>query len=526
MSEENKITFDNIYRSLRAHDKALLKHFNDKELSDQDYLFYAINSDIISNTLNVIMALETDNVDSVGVDNSCRTIIEAFVVLRMIAEGAISDEQAKIFRYHYAIVDFGNMRKIVDDRVKEQKDYQYVNKDRKKAFEAILKFHNCTMEELMKNKDFDDSNFYLKKHLKEKINFAALLKEYPVFNFNALKMYDFFSIFVHPRYEKNIEVESAIRGLRDEYINQIIAMVTLYMKDTKLFIFDESLNTFKNDFYDNPLLIGNVQNINDIRNLFENIKAKTCYFDDGVDGFTMFFLDRIREIIIDMDVSMTFGYKEHVISLFKSAMEYIAFYVAVNETESLEEFKKMKLAYCYTSRLQLDNLIRVLTKESMVGEETENGLKQLYEEYYKDKYQLDSYEEFKKNMRKNARYFLFKNDNSFNRIVNGVIDDLYNDLRDRDYIKMIYKISKDMNHGGGYAFNSSPGLIDSQCRRARHFIFRYMLLKLQRMEETLKEHNVEVNLTFEKKFFEVLSTLETIEINKVDEEYGHGNTKE
>ena len=96
-------------------------------------------------------------------------------------------------------------------------------------------------------------------------------------------------------------------------------------------------------------------------------------------------------------------------------MEYIAFYVAINETESLEEFKKLNLAYCYTSRLQLDNLISSLTKESIIGEETENGLKQLYNEYYKDKYQLDTYEDFKKNMRKNARYFLFKDDNSFTK---------------------------------------------------------------------------------------------------------------
>ena len=34
--------------------RKILKHFNDLSISDNDYFFYGINSDIISNTLNVL----------------------------------------------------------------------------------------------------------------------------------------------------------------------------------------------------------------------------------------------------------------------------------------------------------------------------------------------------------------------------------------------------------------------------------------------------------------------------------------
>ena len=83
----------------------------------------------------------------------------------------------------------------------------------------------------------------------------------------------------------------------------------------------------------------------------------------------------------------------------------------------------------------------------------------------------------------------------------------------------VNKISKDMNHGGGYTFNASPGLVDSQCRHVQNFIFRFMLDKLARQEEVLRAHGISVNLTIEKKFFEVCSGLEIVALEKVVEEY-------
>ena len=85
MSEKKTITLDDIYRSLKVHDLEILKHFNDKNLSDQMYLFYSISSDIISNALSLVIAIQTNNISSIGVDNNCRAIIEALVVLKIIS---------------------------------------------------------------------------------------------------------------------------------------------------------------------------------------------------------------------------------------------------------------------------------------------------------------------------------------------------------------------------------------------------------------------------------------------------------
>ena len=521
MLEKTKITLDDLYRSLKVHDKEILKRFDDKTLDDQQYLFYAINFDIISNALSLVIAIETDNLDCFGVDNSCRTIIEAFVVLRMIAAGDISDEQAKIFRYHYAIVDYTNMYKFIDDKLRLHEDFKYVEKDREAAYKAILSLHNCTKSDLKKDPDLDNSNFYLKKKLGGKLRFSVLLKQYPIFDVCDSKMYDFFSLFIHPRYEFDFKIEESLRNVRTEYVNRVLDYVVSYMSETKLFVLDESLNTFKQDFYENPILKNNVLNINVMNRVFESIKKKTCYFSEGYDAFSMFFLDRMREVITDMQVSISLGYKEHIISLFKSTIEYIAVYSLINECETVEKFKKMKLAYCYSSRLQINALLGGLGLPAIFGEETIGGLRQLFDDYYKEQYSIDNFDLFVKNVTNNARYFLNKDNNSFNNIVNKLLDDLYPNPQEREFTRLIYRISKDMNHGGGYAFNSSPGLIDSQCRHVQNAIYRYMLYYLNESERTLKENGINVDLTFEKKTFELLAAAEETEIEKVKKEYSN-----
>ena len=46
-----------LYKAAKKHDLDILKHFNDENLSDRNYFLYAINDDIMSNTINVILNL-------------------------------------------------------------------------------------------------------------------------------------------------------------------------------------------------------------------------------------------------------------------------------------------------------------------------------------------------------------------------------------------------------------------------------------------------------------------------------------
>lgn len=108
--EKDELDLENLYKTLKRYDVDILKHFNDEEISDWDYLFYAVNSDIMTNALGIVINLLDDNFTSVGIDNNARAILEAFVILKMLKNGDISETQQKIFRKHYAIVEYQDFK--------------------------------------------------------------------------------------------------------------------------------------------------------------------------------------------------------------------------------------------------------------------------------------------------------------------------------------------------------------------------------------------------------------------------------
>lgn len=52
MKEKKELNLKELYKSLKIYEIEILKHFNDEEINHYDYLFYVVNSDIISNALN------------------------------------------------------------------------------------------------------------------------------------------------------------------------------------------------------------------------------------------------------------------------------------------------------------------------------------------------------------------------------------------------------------------------------------------------------------------------------------------
>ena len=87
--ELKQYDINNLYKVLRKHDIEILKHYNCAEVSDNEYFFYGINSDIISNALNILTNYLSGNIESAGVDLSARAILEAMVILKM--DGNVGD---------------------------------------------------------------------------------------------------------------------------------------------------------------------------------------------------------------------------------------------------------------------------------------------------------------------------------------------------------------------------------------------------------------------------------------------------
>ena len=485
-------TEDDFYKTLREHDNAILKKFNDRDLNDEDYFFLGINSDIMSNALSIFINRLSGNSESIGIDNNCRAIIEAFVVLKMDASGEITPKQKELYRYQYALVDYDNFKKALTEQEKENDNYKKLNEDKEKAIQIAMEHFNCTRKEIGNYKfSADDPAFYLKKKLSDKISFAHLLSKHPIFDEKSIKIYEFFSLFAHPRFEMNPDAEKGYNEIRKTYVEKVLNYVFEYLADLKFLIKDDKLKTFNDDFWFNPKLANNVYNIRTLEQTFILLERLLCKFDNGWDAFTWFYLEKMRYLIIDMSINVSLGYNEQTCSKLKSFIEYSAIFNAVVKSESLEEFKNNKLGYWYSSKLQVEEYLDDLglTDTTVLDKDL---LKALFEVYYKDKYHVESYEEFEKKMRGNSLYFISDDEKkSYNTFCMTLIDDVFKSEEKNKFVKNIYRISKDMNHATGYNFNASEGIWFSAPHRALIVAYDILIYFILLTANALHENGIE-----------------------------------
>lgn len=488
--EGKKINFteDDFYKTLREHDKSILEHFNDENVGDDDYFFYGINSDIMSNALSILINRLSNNSESIGIDNNCRAIIEAFVILKMDAEGKISLNQKKLYRYQYALVDYDNFKKALNDYEKEHDNFKELQDSREKAIQIAVEHFGCERNELKVASD--DPTFYLKSKINEKINFSYLLEKYPIFDEKSIKIYEFFSLFAHPRFEKDLQVEKSYSAIRRVYVEKVLNYVFEYLANAKLLIKDDSLKTFNNDFWLNPVLKNNVSNVELLHKTFVLSETLLSKFDNVWDSFTWFYLEKMRYLTIDMHIAVSLGYNEQVCSKLKSFIEYSAIFNAVIKSNSVDDLRNTKLGYCYSSRLQIEEYLSDigLKDQTMVDKDL---LKSLFEKYYKEKYNINSFDEFEHNLRNNSLYFISNNVKSYNAFCNALIDDVFKEPKLNSFVKNIHRISKDMNHASGYSFNSSEGIWLSVAHRSLVVVYQILIYFIHNIADSLKNNGID-----------------------------------
>ncbi len=519
--ELNQYDINNLYKVLRRHDVEILKHYNCDEISDYDYFLYGIYSDIVSNTLNILTNYLSGNIESAGVDLSCRIILEAMVILKMDGCGDISDNQKKIYRYSYSYVDADNFHSVMKDL---SEDYTHKNlkkmvEDKEKAKQAMLEHFGCSEKDLKDRKiSIDDPCFYLKTTLRDDIRFSKLLEKYPLGDGSEIQAYEFFSMFIHPRCEINPEVQEGLMGIRKTYVDQVLNNVFEYLKACNSLEYDEDALDFDHEFFYNPSLTNNVHNVKQCEYLIHLLIDQVCNLPSGYDAFTWHFLERVRYLVIDMMTSLSLGYREHVIAIFKSFVEEYSVFYAIGSVESQNDFDYIKKAYCITSRIQLDAYFQEL---GLKGTSTpKDEIIDIYENYYKEKYNIDKYERFYWELRRNSLFFLEKDKKSFNKYARALIEDVFvNDEFTSKDVMTLYRISKDMSHASGYNFNATAGMVDVCSQKVLMYTYELIIHFVLSASETLAEQGVETNVRLIVDFLKTLVSIHNDAIDKIFKEH-------
>ena len=513
-----KYSCDDLYKALKKWDREILKNYNCAEVSDEDYFFYGINSDIVSNALNILTNFLSDNINSNGIDLSCRTILEALVILEMNKKGVITKNQKRIYRYLYAYVDLDNFHSIIKDfpRASEDETIKRLELDKEKAKQAMLAHFGCTEKDLSDWKiSTDDPCFYLKTKLKDDIRFTNLLKKYPLDDRNIAKSYEFFSIFLHPRCEMDLKFEEELTKIRRVHIELILDYVYNYLQSYNLLEYDENELDFNHDFFSNPQCISSIHNIREVEKMFNLIEEQLCNLPTGYDAFTYQFLEKLRYLIADIMISLTLGYNEHVIACFKVFIEEYSIFYEIGSVQSQEEFDNMKKAYWITSRVQVeDHFLKYGVKNFLLT--SENEIKELYENYYKDKYKMNNYDSFRVELRRNSLFFLSKERRSFNKHVRISIESMFadNEKQSKD-VMTLYRISKDMCHASGYNFNATAGMVHMNAHKTLYYIFLLIDYFVRYASETLTIHGIKNNVDFIILFLKKLMDVHKNEVKRI-----------
>lgn len=494
MDGEKFVKLNNLYKSLKQLDLDILAKFNCVEITDEDYFLYGIQNDIVSNTLNILVNYLVGNIESAGVDNSCRIILEAMTILVMNESGDISDIQKSIYRYSYAYVDLENFKLVTTKEQFQEDRFNAIKADRNKCAKYIKKYFGCEYEDIQKqDSGVDDPCFYLKKNLKDKIVFAKLIEKYfPADNIIG-NLYEFFSIMVHPRCEMYPDAEKATMEVHQAFVDDILGVVENYLSDSKMLPEAENNSDFNSDFFYNPLLANNVHNIREMELAFHLAMKNLCPLPDGYDWFTWFFLEKSKYLVLDMMTSLSLGYTEHVIATFKPFIEMFSIFYNINTVEDLTEFDYLKKSYWLSSRIQFNEHIKKCGL-SASNRDYKTELQTLYNVYYAARYKVSSFSKFYDKYLHNSLYFLSNSKKSFNKFVREAIEGIsFEEAQGKDFMTL-YKISKDMAHASGYSFNATIDLVRVMSHKVLFttlYIIRHCLFN---GIETLKEHNINVNL--------------------------------
>ena len=476
MEEKVYFTIDDLYRTLKKHDKDIQNHFNDDNLDDKTYFYYAINSDIITNALNIVINLKINNKLSVGIDNSARVIIEGMVLLKMLGSDKIDDVQLEMFRKHYAVVDYENFKHLFGDDINHPAFTEF--KERyDEAIQTIMNYFNCDRKTLNNRKIFiGDPAFYCKKYLKQKISYTRLLIENPIYDESNIRAYEFFSILIHPFYVNNRKVKDAILSHREKYINVILEYVINYLADNKLLLLDRTITNFEEDFTNNIKLVNNVANLNVFIKNFEFIKNELFCFNEGNDEYGMYFIECVKNLFADIFVCESLGYNELIISKLKPFLESYSMFASINSIENIDAYNYMKYAFSISSSLQIESHINKILN---VEEKTNHPeLEELYEIYYKKEFDLNDYDEFKNNFKTNSLYFIEPNQRkNYDSLVKNTLEKIFTGYDEKLKMQLfdLYNLSKDMNHASGYNFNSSPGISEYNSHLAMYCIYKIIL---------------------------------------------------
>ncbi|MCQ2753062.1 MAG: hypothetical protein MJ206_02265 [Bacilli bacterium] len=498
--EESLKEADIIYKSLKMIDKECRSHFNDNDITSEEYFKYGILSDLVRNmiTFNLIRTLY--GLRSPGLNLNCRLILESLVILKKYENNEFTKDNYDLYKEGYALIEVDNEKHLFKDEnikwdaLKETKEKEqiYLEKWSKK-----FGIDKTTLSVVAR-----DSCFYLAPQMyidyglahPGKIfhySFVGLINN--TLGFQYGDYYTFFGFLLHPTLISE-DVIDEVESVKDKSYLSVFTLACNYLKEKGL-IHDNDLEGFfaekmhgviKDNLYVTDKIIVTLNGLN-----YE------CSHKDGVlvNDFIYRMVQSINDILADMLICNAYGHTDQIISKFKIFMEYISMYHSIDIAGKDLEYHSFVRCFYISTSYQLSQLIPKLMLDlnpnttdndfAKFAINKDDELKQIYNDCYKEKFSYITEEFFVSGVKMHVLYFIngchpAKN---YGHLVGTFINSFFASSERADIFALTH-MSTDLCHSAGYAFNASDRTFYGAASQALAYAFIYLRLYY----ENLKKH--------------------------------------
>lgn len=448
---------EQFYKELCAAVEGWNNYVPERPLNSLSYMRYCCFGECFVNALDATICLINGDTESPTLAQSCLAAIDSLILTVMMDEKKISPLQAKIYACKYALLDINRLEEDESEKKKRLADKEI-------ALDALSEYMNISKDEL-KTMDLTHPYIYLLSNPNDGIELIDCLVEILGKETDIVGAYDLLRMVSMPKYNEDGELDESQFKLEEEAALSCLEIVRQYLSDMTFIKVKDDALTFDEAFRSNPEYKEEVHLINVIGHFLKEAD-KTISKLGNPHSYDASCLRQLSSIWFDMCVNEFIGEPERVISKFRLFLENYGVYKIISNSKDYELLREGLLMA--TSGKALLTTASLLGET--VGDELEQPCRRIYDDFYKNKYDVP-FETFFDNMLGNNYYYLGEsNPNSL--IEEAFFNGIDISIASREEGENLHKLSCYLSCSSGWVFLDGYGHVDHYCRLAMNLVYQ------------------------------------------------------
>lgn len=476
------------------------------------------------NTLIVLENEKKNNILSAGVDINCRIIIEIAALIKAGRESKLSDVQKKLFLLNFLSND---VKKASESSVVEEIS-SILNKSYNRVVSEYMSILNIDKEQA--EAIIEDRESYLKYGSEKPYNKINILVK-DILGDKYVLARELLNVYIHPSSLGNNTDKSKtkIEGTRMQAINAALKLSDELIPNANTGSYSKSV--VDEEFLDETT----VQQIDEIKEQFKVTFKFDPYDEDWKDTrledpltrrVMVFNFRKLRDMLIDLLICESLGYRRHIIAKCKSFIEMAAMITKMNEAENIDQFAEdftdatrvsIMRKYVYDALKKVEHNCPIKDKKEKRNLE---AYLEFIEEFYlrrnpEGDLSSEHYQEFKNGVIENPVYFVENSvKTGFRKLVYESVNRYIKNEKVRRQLLSDYENSLRIDHANAYhnqfnevkSFSLIPNLIDymlvaydvAYSFEVEEFINYFKNFNQEYRQKNLDKHNEQIGQIYRK----------------------------